>query len=200
MKKSLLCLLLSLLLLLGGCGEVREEKNANQIRSIVEEHKELLLACVKEMEAFEEERVYVAMEYPEKDEEAEEAETEEAMETKEKRLVFFTKESEDRTVIENEVLQKALETLGLEIIFYQTASDSRRTVIFSSHRESYKEKHQGFYYSYDDAPSGWWGRVAKLEKKDNRYLQANESADALYYTLRICENFYYYEKEGSLLA
>ena len=58
----------------------------------MEEHKELLLACVKEMEAFEEERVYVAMEYPEKDEEAEEAENEEAMETKEKRLVFFTKE------------------------------------------------------------------------------------------------------------
>ncbi|MBR2615281.1 MAG: hypothetical protein IKC69_01220 [Clostridia bacterium] len=202
MKHRLTALFLALLFL-PSCAEAREAKNANELRRTVAENRDLLLACVREMEAFGEERIYVAVEYLEEEQENGESlnETETAEKPpREKKLVSFTKETDDRVEIESETLRRAIDEIGLELIFYQTAADSRRTVIFSFTREKHDGTQTGFYYSFDDQPSGWWGRVAKLEKKDNRYLQASENGDAWYYTLRLEPSFFYYEKEGSLLA
>ena len=201
-KKRILSLLLLVTLLFSACGDTGDSQNANAIQKTVADHRELLLACVKEMEAFREERIYVAIEKVEVEVPQNGKSPVETQEEpkKEWRLVSFGKETDDRTIIESPVLQEALEVLDLELIFYQTAADSRRCVIFSFCRESYDGTAYGFYYSFDNEPCGWWGRVAKLTRKDNRYLQLNEKEDAWYYTLKLAENFYYFEKEGSLLA
>ncbi len=187
-----LLLLLSLLFLSACRGDVPSHQSANLVIAIVKENTELFTRCVEEMESFHLERIYVALEQ----EETEEWQTV----TGETRLVSFEKESDDRTEIENEILEEALSTFGFEVIFFQTASDSRRNVIFSFTRESDDGVQNGFYYSYDALPSGWWGRRAQLERKDNRYLQANKNGDAWYYTVQIQDHFYYFEKMGDLLA
>ena len=152
------------------------------------------------MEAFGAERCYVAMELP-KEEEPATAETLETSEVpKEKRLVYYEKESDDRTEIENEALQTLLERYGLQLIFFQTASDSRRCVIFSFHKESADGIHKGLYYSYDALPCAWWGRRAELVKKDGRYLQVQKNGTAWYTTSLLRDHFYYYEKSGALTA
>lgn len=193
MKRILLFILIASLFLTS-CTATVNLRDANGIAMQVKENLSLLEECVREMEAFGAERIYVAMEKP-KPEEGKEAETV----TAEERLVSYEKESDDRTEIENPVLEEAITTLGLRLIFFQTAADSRRCVIFSFQKEAEK-KAQGFYYSFDALPCGWWGRAAEFEHRDGRYFQANQKGDAWYYTLSIEENFYYFEKSGSLLA
>ncbi len=140
------------------------------------------------MEAFSTERIYVAIE--------DNKDTEE----KDPRLVSYEKESGTRSEIENETLEKTLTELGLKLIFFQTAADARRCVIFSFEKESYQGIAYGFYYSFDALPCGWWGREAKLKKKDGRYLQIDAKGTAWYQTVQIENNFYFYEKHGNLVA
>ncbi len=183
--KRLFFLSLSFLLLLCSCSP--SYPNANETAVQVKNNRALLEQCVEEMEKFGEERIYVAME---KEEEGEKI-----------RLVSYPKESGDRTEIENPVLERALLDLGLALIFYQTASDSRRCVIFSYTKENQSDGVQnGFYYSFDSLPCAWWGRRGNLKRQGGRYLQLNKNGDAAYYTAAIEHNFYYFEKYGSLLA
>ncbi len=191
MKRSC-AFVLSLLLLLSSCSYGKGEQSPDGIALSVKENEEILLQCVAEMEKLGSERIYVAMEKP-KTEEGDE------IITAEERLVSYEKESGDRTEIYSDALEKALTVLGLRLIFFQTASDARRCVIFSFHKESEKNV-RGFYYSYDALPCGWWGRAADLEKRDGRYFQANQKGDAWFYTLPITDAFFYFEKTGSLLA
>jgi hypothetical protein len=199
-KRFLICAL-SLCLLLSACSSAETRSHAfSQILHTVQEHRELLLDCVKEMEAFGLERIYVAIEEPKKEEDEDEEETVTA-EPAEPRLVSFEKETDDRTEIENETLENAIRTMGLELIFFQTASDARRVVIFSFSRENDTDSIQhGFYYSYDGQPAAWWGRKAELVHKDNKWLQISKNGDAWYYTLLLEDSFYYFEKNGYLMA
>lgn len=190
--RRVLIVLFSVTLLLSSCSYGRETQSPDGIALSVKENEKLLLQCVAEMEKLGSERIYVAMEKP-KSEKGEEIVTAEV------RLVSYEKESDDRTEIQSESLEKALTLLGLKLIFFQTASDARRCVIFSFQKESEKSA-QGFYYSYDALPCGWWGRAADLERRDGRYFQANQKGDAWYYTLPVTDCFFYFEKTGSLLA
>ena len=165
--------------------------NANSCAKLLVAGEELFLDCVAEMEAFGEERIYVAMEEPE---------AKEGEEPRPARLVSYVKESDDRTEIENEILERALTEYGFRLIFYQTASNSRRCVIFSFAKESDSGIQNGLYYSYDTLPCAWWGRKGELVRKHGRYLQIDRSGNAAYYTLPLSEYFYYFEKYGNLRA
>jgi hypothetical protein len=198
--KRLAGLLLLFSLALSSCGS-GGSIIANTMDHWLEQDGDLFLTCVNEMEAFGEERCYVAMEEPKKEEaEAEETLSETTEFPKEKRLVFYEKESGDRTEIENEALQTLLERYGFQLIFFQTASDSRRCVIFSFCKETAEGVHKGLYYSYDALPCAWWGRRAELVKQDGRYLQMQKNGTAWYTTSLLRDHFYYYEKAGALTA
>jgi len=158
------------------------------------------LQCIREMEAFGCDRIYVALEEKEK-KTAETSEQDQPKPDRDKILVSYEKESDKRTEIDSPVLREAIETFDLALILFQTDSDARRSVLFSFHKENENGGIQnGFYYSYDHLPCGWWGRKAELKKKDNRYLQVSQNADAWYYTLQISDGFYYFEKFGDLVA
>ena len=183
--KRLFFLFLSVLLFLCSCSP--SYPHANETALQVKNNRALLEQCVEEMEKFGKERIYVAME---KEEEGERI-----------RLVSYPKESGERTEIENPVLERALLDLDLSLIFYQTASDSRRCVIFSYTKENQTEGVQnGFYYSFDSLPCAWWGRRGELKRQGERYLQLNRNGGAAYYTTPIEQNFYYFEKYGTLIA
>lgn len=186
--------LMGILLLLGGCAR-SSVKSANEVAHTVRENQELLLECVAAMEALGEERIYVAMEEEtKKNDEGNEEKTGRV------RLVSFQTSGDDRVELDSPVLQEILETFGFELIFFQTGSDSRRVVIFAYTKEKAEGIQNGFYYSYDALPCGWWGRAADLKRKDDRYLQISPQGNAWYYTVLIEDHFYYYEKEGDLLA
>lgn len=187
MKKAF-ALLLALLLFLPSCADTTGTKKAGEIFSSVKDNRDFFLLCAEEMQAFGLERVYVAIEDNEDTEEHD------------PRLVSYEKESGDRTEIENETLQRALEDFGLALIFFQTASDARQCVIFSFNKESYEGISYGFCYSFDSLPCGWWGRTAELKKKDGRYLQIDQKGTAWYQTVLIEDRFYYFEKHGNLVA
>jgi len=197
--RKTLCLLLTALFLLTGC-VATDKINANTVMTTVRERRELLIQCAEEMQKFGAERIYVAVEFPKKEEKKDGDTPTVSTEAPVARLVSFEKESDDRTEIENPILEEAIKTLGLELIFFQTASDSRQTVIFSYSRESDNGIQQGFYYSFDALPAGWWGRKAELERKDQKWLQMNQKGDAWYYTVQIEDHFYYFEKNGYLLG
>lgn len=187
MKRCLL-LFFALALLLSSCGTSEGGQSANGIFRTVEEDLPLFTRCAEAMEAFGAERLYVAIE--------DDKETEE----NDPHLVSYEKESGDRTKIENEALETALKETGLAVIFFQTAADARRCVIFSFAKEGASGIVRGFYYSFDALPCGWWGREAKLKKKDGRFLQIDKSGEAWYQTVLIQDSFYYFEKHGSLVA
>ena len=191
--KRILLFFLALILFLPSCGGQNKMVNAGTVAQNVKENKNLFLQCYEILSEMKKERVYVAME-EEKDEDKNEIEGS-------KRLVLYEKESDERTEIENEILEKALTDFGLALIFYQTASDGRVCVIFSYTKENEKGKVQnGFYYSPDTQPCAWWGRRGELIRRDDRYLQLNRKEDAVYYTVNIENSFYYFEKYGDLLA
>ena len=183
--KRLLFLLMAAVLTLSSCSNAEKQQDANSCAKLLAENEKLLLSCVTEMEQFEKDRIYAAMEP--KDGGAD-------------RLVSYEKESDDRTEIENDVLENALKECGFRLIFFQTASDSRRCVIFSFAKEKDDGTVCGIYYSYDALPCAWWGRKAELVKKDGRYLQIDRSGNASYFTLPLSEHFYYFEKFGDLIA
>ena len=189
--KRLIPLILCVSLLLSACNSPTAASNANSCAKMLVAGEEDFLACVAEMERFGEERIYVAME---------ESETKEGEEPKPPRLVSYPKESDDRTEIENEILERALTEYGFRLIFFQTASDSRRSVIFSFSKENDTGIQNGIYYSYDTLPCAWWGRKGDLVKKHGRWLQIDRSGNAAYYTLALSEHFYYFEKYGDLRA
>lgn len=189
--KRLILPILILALLLTSCSSSATTMDANGCAKLLTTAEDLLLACVAEMEKFGEDRIYVAME----SEKAEEGE-----EPKPPRLVSYPKESEDRTEIQNETLERALTELGFKLIFFQTANNSRRCVIFSFSKENDSGIQNGLYYSYDTLPCAWWGRNADLVKKHGRWLQIDKSGNAAYYTLALSEYFYYFEKYGKLRA
>lgn len=188
--KRLIPLLLCISLLFCACSAPTSH-NANSCAKLLVAGEELFLDCVAEMEAFGEERIYVAMEAPE---------AKEGDEPKPERLVSYVKESDDRKEIENEILERALTEYGFRLIFFQTSSNSRRSVIFSFSKETDSGIQNGIYYSYDTFPCAWWGRKAELVKKHGRWLQIDRSGNAAYYTLPLSEHFYYFEKYGNLRA
>lgn len=53
----------------------------------------------------------------------------------------------------------------------------------------------GFYFSKDDTPTGAfsWSPEAELKKDGNGYSSVGDDGGNKYYTVKICENFYYYE-------
>ena len=170
-------------------------KNANTIAKTVLDNKKIFLSCAEEMASFNEERIYVAME--KKEEKEGETLTEEE---KKPRLVSYVKESDERVEIENEILENALVKFGFQLIFFQTASGGKRCVIFSFTKENDDGIQKGFYFSPDDSPRAFWGRKNTLEREGDRYLQIDKKGSGWYYTTRITENFYYYEKSGDLTA
>lgn len=186
--KRLFLSLLAFFLLFTACGNEQNRNKANEIISAVKENTDLLILSVKEMETFSAERIYVAIE-DNKD-----------TEKHDPRLVSYEKESGNRNEIQNEILEQVLKDLGLKLIFFQTAADGRRCVIFSFEKEAYEGISYGFYYSFDLLPCGWWGREAKLKKKDGRFLQIEKTGSAWYQTVQIKDNFYYFEKHGELVA
>ncbi len=187
MKKTFL-FFLSFAFFLTACSDGGTTKKASDIFTLVKENGAVLTQCAEEMKAFGMDRIYVAME--------DNKDTEE----NDPRLVSYEKESGERSEIENETLQKALENFGLKLIFFQTATDARQCVIFSFEKEAFQGIAYGFYYSFDALPCGWWGREADLKKKDGRYLQIDKSGSAWYQTVLIENNFYYFEKHGALVA
>ena len=189
--KRLFSLLLAATLLLSACSTGAQRHNANSCAVLLDNEEALFLACVAEMEAFGEERIYVAMEAEE---------TKEGEKMRPPRLVSYVKESDDRKEIENEALQKVLTEYGFRLIFFQTASDSRRSVIFSYSKESDSGVQNGIYYTYDALPCAWWGRKGELVRKHGRWLQIDRSGDAAYFTIQLSEHFYYFEKYGNLVA
>ena len=169
MKARFVALIL-LLLMLPSCSAQGVGKTPDAIAREIALHSDLLSSCVKEMEALGEDRIYVAME-------AKKARGGEKPSDQDKipRLVSYVKESDDRKEIENPVLEETLQTFGLALIFFQTGSDARRCVIFSYTKENDTGVQNGFYYSYDALPCAWWGRSAKLVKKDDRFLQLSKT-------------------------
>lgn len=189
--KKIIPILLIFALLFSSCTSSSDTRNANSCAKMLQDSEDLLLQCVAEMEKFGDDRMYVAMESEE---------VEDGEEPKPPRLVSYPKESEDRTEIENETLERALTQLGFRLIFFQTANNSRRCVIFSYAKESDSGIQNGIYYTYDTLPCAWWGRNAELVKKHGRWLQIDKSGNAAYYTLPLSEYFYYFEKYGNLRA
>ncbi len=191
--KRILPIFFALIFLLPSCSFEQNFQSAGAIEKHVIENQELFTQCFSILSQMKKDRFYVAMEI-EKDEEGNEIEGT-------LRLVTYEKESDDREEIENEILENVLLDFDLTLLYFQTASDGRRCLIFSYSKESETEKVQkGFYYSPDALPCGWWGRKADLIKKDERFLQLNRDGNAAYYTVKITENFYYFEKYGNLLA
>lgn len=188
MKRSFL-ILFALALLLVSCAGEGSGTGSGQIIGSVTEKEEMLRACIPEMEAFLLERVYVALEVPK-----------DSPPGTEKRLVQYEKESGERKVIHAPALEEVLREFDLSLIFYQTAENARRSVIFSYGKENDPGIVRGFYYSYDDLPSAWWGRKGALEKDGNRFVQGNKNGGGEYFTVKICPNFYYFEKRGNLVA
>ncbi len=196
MKRGFICLFLLFPLLLASCQSSSSHgPDADEIFSAVKKNRDLFTRCAAEMEALGEDRIYVAMEPVE----TKEGEPETGGERR-ARLVSYGKESDSRTEITNPVLQEALERFGLALIFFQTSSDSRRTVIFSFAKENQIGTVNGFYYSFDSQPSAWWGRRGDLVKSGSGFLQTNQREDAWYVTLLIEDHFYYFEKTGNLVA
>ncbi len=190
--KRLIPILLIFSLLFCSCSSTAPSTpDANKCAKMLLSGEELFLDCVEEMEKFGEERIYVAMEAKE---------AKEGEEPQKPRLVSYPKESDDRTEIENETLERALTEFGFKLIFFQTASNSRRSVIFSFSKEGDSGIQNGIYYSYDTLPCAWWGRNSDLVKKHGRWLQIDKSGNAAYYTLALSEHFYYFEKYGNLKA
>ncbi len=190
--KRIFLILASLLFLTSCTSEIGKVKNANSVAALVLENRDLFLSCTEEMATFGEERIYVAME----EKEGEELSAEE----KKPRLVSYIKESDDREEIENEILEKTLAEFGFKVIFFQTASDGRQCVIFSYTKENDGGVQNGFYYSPDDLPCAFWGRKGDLVREGERYLQLQKNGGGGYFTAKICENFYYFEKSGNLIA
>lgn len=193
--KRLFLVFCTAILLTSCVAEPGEKRTANTIANTVLENEELFLSCAEEMAAFEEERIYVAMER--REEKEGETLTEEE---KKPRLVSYIKESDEREEIENSILEKALKKFGFKLIFFQTASDGKRCVIFSFAKENDPYIQNGFYFSPDDSPRAYWGREASLEREGDRYLQLARNGGGWYYTVKITKNFYYFEKSGDLAA
>lgn len=192
-RKMMRLVALFLALTLSLCACARKAPEAGEVADTVTENRDLLLACVAEMEALGQDRVYVAMEAKK----AEEGQTL-SQEDKLPRLVSYPKESDDREEIENPTLQRAIESLSLALIFFQTAADGRRCVIFSYTKENASGIQNGFYYSYDALPCAWWGRRAQLIRQNDRHIQLSRDGKGAYYTLPITESFFYFEKYGPL--
>ncbi len=193
--KRLFLIFCALLLLASCSAQQNAVKKANAVAKTVLENREIFLSCAEEMAALGEERIYVAME-AEKEKEGETL----SEEGKEPRLVSYVKESDDREEIANKILENALTEFGFQLIFFQTASNGKRCVIFSFTKENDPGIQNGFYFTPDDLPRAFWGRNAELEKEGDRYLQIAKKGSGWYYTARICENFYYFEKSGDLAA
>ncbi len=189
--KRLSLFFLTSLLCLSACSTGTPAKTANSCEKMLVANEDFFLECVSEMEKFGEERIYVAMEAPE---------AKEGEEAKPPRLVSYIKESDDREEIENEILEKALTEYGFRLIFFQTAGNSRQSVIFSYSKETDSGVQNGIYYTYDTLPCAWWGRKGDLVKKHGRWLQIGRTGNAAYYTLPLTEHFYYFEKYGNLIA
>ncbi len=199
MKNKRLYLFLAILILLAGTG-CSGTKGASLIAR-ARQNEDLLLAAVEEMRAFGEDRVYAALEVPK--ETATETETETgavpAVVTAE-RLVRYKKTSDDHEPFENETVEKALRTLDFALVLYQTSSEGRASVIFSTGAENAAGIVRGVSFSFDGEPVAWWGRTADLKQHKGRWVEINEKGDAWYYTVPLENGFWYWEKSGAILG
>ena len=192
-KRLLLCFLSFFLLV--GCTAGGDRPTPNTFLSFLQNDGERFLAAVQELEGMKKDRFYVALEEKKKDEK-EEKETEEEPEII---LVTYVTKSGDHEELQSDLLFSLLQDYGFRLLYFQTARDSRRCVLFSLQEEG-ESFVQGMYYSFDSQPCGWWGRQADLKKKGNRFLQLNENGSAGYFTLPLQDGFYYFEKHGNLVA
>ncbi len=195
--KRLWAALLFFSLLLSGCTPGNERLTPNDFLSILQNDDRFPLA-VQELENSGQDRFYVALE----EKESADSEKEKSTGTQEKKeliLVTYVSKSSNHEEMESELLFSLLQDYGFRLIYFQTARDGRRCILFSLEEES-ESFVQGIYYSFDAQPCAWWGRQAELKKKDDRYLQLSENGNAWYYTLPLKDGFYYFEKQGSLVA
>ena len=173
--------------------------SADRLKTVWRENRTLFDEAVKELEALHRDRFTVRLEAPEEEEsEKQSAPSTLSGEEKEEKLVWYVKKSDAHKDLDAPAAEKLLRDFPFDLIYYQTASDSRRTVIFSCGEEKEK-KVQGILFSYDGAPCGWWGRKAKLEKNKERWVQIETGAD-YYFTIALEEGYYYFEKHGTLTA
>ena len=190
--KRCLCLLFVVLLLVTGCSA--DPGGAMVARA--KKEKDLLTKAALEMRAFGLERTYVALEVPEPEETAE---TVAEIPTAE-RLVRYFKQSDERVEVDSPVLEQALRDFGFALILFQTASDGRESVIFSTGKETETGPLRGLAYSFDGEAVAWWGRAARLTKHKGRYVEINPKGDAWYFTVSLGDGLWYWEKNGSLLG
>lgn len=186
--KRIFALALFLVMLVGCSATPRGGTVMAQAR----QNEDLLLACAQEMRTLGLERAYAVLETPE--------ETETGTDWAEEQLVYYQKSSDAHEKLESENLEAALREMGFALIFFQTASDGRESVIFSYGEESNAGVVRGISYSFDGEPVAWWGRAAKLKKSKNRYVEINQKGDAWYVTVPIENGFYYWEKSGNILG
>ena len=194
MKKRLLAALLAALLTGTGCSGTRGTSLIARARR----DGDLLLAAAEEMRALGEDRIYAALEVPEETETETETGTE--TETASERLVCYRKVSESHDPFENETVEKALREFGFVLALYQTSSEGRESVIFSTGTESDPGVIRGVSVSFDGEPVAWWGRAGKLKRHKGRYVEINEKGDAWYYTVPVEDGLWYWEKNGALLG
>ena len=174
--------------------------SADRYKTLFFQNEDLFRAAAKELENLHRDRFTVILEA----EETKETETATAAtgadptKTAEEKLVWYVKKSDKHQVLKAPSAERLLREFPFSLIYYQTASDGRRTVIFSSAPEKEK-KVQGVYFSFDGEPAGWWGRKADLKKNKERWVQM-QSDGAYYFTLSLQNGFYYFEKHGDLVA
>lgn len=191
--KRKIALVLALLLLCAGCAG----NGGGALVARAKREKDLLLTAAREMRGLGAERIYAALEVPE----ATETATGDGETTPpEARLVRYVKSSDTHVEMENEVLETVLRDFGFALILFQTASDGRESVIFSTGKESDAGVVRGVSYSFDSEPVAWWGRSASLTRHRGRYVEINPKGDAWYYTTSLGDGLWYWEKNGTVLG
>ena len=156
--------------------------------------RDLFREAAQEMRAMGLERVYVVLEA------AEQTETEAETATAEKRPVRYVKKTDDHKAVDSPVLEQVLRDYGFALILFQTASDGRESVIFSTGEEAETGPVRGVTCSFDGEAVAWWGRAATLTKHKGRYVEINPRGDAWYYTVSLSDGLWYWEKDGSVLG
>lgn len=185
------------LVMLTGCSAT---PSGGALMAQARQNEDLLLACAQEMRELGLERAYAVLEVPEETETKTETKTAPETVTAEEQLVYYQKSGDTHERLESENLERALRELGFVLIFFQTASDGRESVIFSTGTESDPGVIRGISFSFDGEPVAWWGRAAKLKKTKNRFVEINQRGDAWFVTVPMENGFYYWEKNGSLLG
>lgn len=187
--------LFALLLLLTGCSA-----GSGALAARVKKDKSRLIEAAMEMRAMGLERVYVAMEAPAESQTETGTADNAAMGEGIPRPVRYGKASDTREEVESEILEGVLTDYDFALILFQTASDGRESVVFSTGKEADAGVVRGVSYAFDGEPVAWWGRSARLTEHKGRYVEINPKGDAWYYTVSLGDGLWYWEKNGVVLG